>query len=100
MATGQTQGELGRQWQVEGAMRPSLLSSSCPSSQPGSLGGMGCPGTLSSQPWGLTLHKQDTLSCVSDPGAWPIGCTDVGAPVLNRHIRDHGVPSAQDLDAF
>ena len=83
-------------------MRPGLSPSSCPCPSPhsGSHGGMGRPRTLPGRPSGLTLHEQDALCCASDPGSQPIGRTDVDARVLDRHIGDHEVPGAQDLDAL
>ena len=33
-----------------------------------------------------TLHHQPALCCSPHPGAWPVGCTDIDAGVLDSHI--------------
>lgn len=53
-------------------------------------------------PWQktLTLHNEPAQRRTPHPAPWSVGGADVDPRVLQRHIGDHQVPSAQNLNAL
>lgn len=80
---------------MDSTLRPCVLSPPVPPSpHAGSRGWRGSPGL---SPPSLGTHQRDTPCRALDTAAPPIGSTDT---VLDRHLGNHEVPSAQDLDTL